>query len=246
MAAATALVPLVASGWLPFLAARPAAAATLPISQRVLPTALAGLVRASESPLTASQFASYSPDPTRVAHRFDRATRTGALQAYRRAWADPTLDRGVTDLVAGFPSVAAAAAYRDGQQEALATAAGVQTARLPGIPGARDYTYPITAPVSGTEEVVVVTAGPWVATVTFTSATGAASGPISSTEAAATASAQYRLLAGVSPVPPVPGTSTATVVGWVLLGVAGLLAVVLLVALALRRTRRPGRATRLT
>ncbi|HEX4082943.1 MAG TPA: hypothetical protein VHX40_08270 [Acidimicrobiales bacterium] len=206
-----------------------------------------GTAVVTDGPLTAAQFASYSPDPAATTDLLGNLTAAGTVRTYQRVWADRQFDVAVTDLVAAFSTPAEAAAYRTGQADALATANAVTTAPVPGVPGARRDAYPITSPVAGTEQVVVLAAHNAVATLSFTLAAPTATDPEPATVTAAGVDAfavrQHRRLVTALATPPAAdpasGPSAAVDAGWVLLAVAAGLVVVLGAVLVRRRRVRP-------
>ncbi len=218
-----------------------------PLADAVVHTGPPGTAVVTEGPLTAAQFASYSPDPTATTALLQQLTAAGTVRTYQRIWADPRFDVAVTDLVAAFSTPAEAAAYRKGQGDALATATAATAAPVPGLPGARRDAYPITSPVVGTEQVVVLATRNAVATLSFTLATSTATDPtpatITATGIDAFAVRQHRqlvaALATPPPADPANGLSAAVVAGWVLLSVAAVLGVVLAAVLVRRRAVRP-------
>jgi hypothetical protein len=237
---------------MPFGAAAPAGAAGSarpagkPLADVVVRRGPPGTAVVTEGPLTAAQFASYSPDPATATDLLGNLTAAGTVRTYRRVWADRQLDVAVTDLVAAFSTPAEAAAYRKGQDDALATATAVTTAPVPGIPGAHRDAYPITSPVAGTEQVVVLADHDAVATLSFTVAAPTATDPTPATITAAGIDAfavrQHRRLVTVLAPPaadPAGGPSATVVAGWVLLAVAAALVVVLVAVLVRRRRVRP-------
>ncbi|HEY5244176.1 MAG TPA: hypothetical protein VIJ60_00770, partial [Acidimicrobiales bacterium] len=217
-----------------------------PLADAVVRRGPPGTAVVSEGPLTAAQFASYSPDPAATTDLLQKLTAAGTVRTYQRVWADRQFDVAVTDLVAEFSTPAEAAAYRKGQDDALATATAVTTAPVPGIPGAHRDTYPITSPVVGTEQVVVLADHNAVATLSFTVAAPTATDPKPATITAAGVDAfavrQHRRLVTALATPtadPASGPSAAVVAGWVLLAVASALVVVLAAILVRRRRVRP-------
>ncbi|HEY1734971.1 MAG TPA: hypothetical protein VGG23_11015 [Acidimicrobiales bacterium] len=216
-----------------------------PLADAVVRTGPSGTAVVSEGPLTAAQFASYSPDPAATTDLFGRLTTAGTVRTYQRVWADPQFDVAVTDLVAEFSTSAEAAAYQKGQDDALTTAAAVTTAPVAGVPGAQRDTFPITSPVAGTEQVVVLADRDAVATVTFTvaaTATGPQTTGATATDVDAFAGRQHRRLVTVLATPaadPAGSPAAAVVAGWVLLAVAATLVVVLAVVLVRRRRVNP-------
>ena len=168
-APAGAAVPAGAAG-----SARPAGK---PLADVVVRRGPPGTAVVTEGPLTAAQFASYSPDPADDDRPAPNAHAGGTVRTYQRVWADRSFGVAVTDLVAAFSTPTEAAAYQKGQDAALATATAVTTAPVPGIPGAHRDAYPITSPVVGTEQVVVLVDHDVVATLSFTVAAPTATDP---------------------------------------------------------------------
>jgi hypothetical protein len=112
-----------------------APAAGRPLADAVVRRGPPGTAVVTEGSLTAAQFASYSPDPTATTALLQKLTAAGTVRTYQRVWADPPFNVAVTDLVAAFSTPAEAVAYQKGQDAALATAAAVTTAPVPGLPG---------------------------------------------------------------------------------------------------------------
>jgi hypothetical protein len=231
---------------MPVGAAGAAPAAGRPLADAVVRRGPPGTAVVSEGPLTAAQFASYSPDPTATTALLQKLTAAGTVRTYQRVWADRQFDVAVTDLVAAFSTPAEAAAYRKGQDAALATATAVTTMPVPGVPGAHRDTYPITSPVVGREQVVVLADRDAVATLSFTLAAPTATDPPPATITAAGIDAfavrqHRRLVTALAPpaTDPAGGPSAAVVAGWVLLAVAAGLVVVLAAVLVRRRAVRP-------
>jgi hypothetical protein len=223
-----------------------APAAGRPLADVVVRRGPPGTAVVTEGPLTAAQFASYSPDPTATTALLQKLTAAGTVRTYQRVWADAPFNVAVTDLVAAFSTPTEAAAYQQGQDDALATATAVTTAPVPGIPGAHRDAYPITSPIVGTEQVVVLADHDAVATLSFTVAAPTATDPTPTTITAAGIDAfavrQYRRLVTALAPPaadPASGPSAAVVAGWVLLAVAAALVVVLAAVLVRRRRVRP-------
>ncbi len=237
-APAGAAVPAGAAG-----SARPAGK---PLADVVVRRGPPGTAVVTEGPLTAAQFASYSPDPAATTDLLRTLTTGGTVRTYQRVWADRPFGVAVTDLVAAFSTPTEAAAYQKGQDDALATATAVTTAPVPGIPGAHRDAYPITSPVVGTEQVVVLADHDAVATLSFTIAAPTATDPTPATITAAGIDAfavrQHRRLVTALATPaadPASGPSAALVAGWVFLAVAAALVVVLAAVLVRRRRVRP-------
>ena len=112
---------------------------------------------------------------------------------------------------------------------------------MPGLPGVHRDAYPITSPVVGTEQVVVLADHDAVATLSFTLAAPTATDPPPATITAAGIDAfavrQYRRLV-TALAPPAADRPTAVrpvVAGSVLLAVAAVLVVVLAAVLVRRR-----------
>ncbi len=237
---------VLAGAAVPAGAAGAAPAAGRPLADTVVRRGPPGTAVVTEGSLTAAQFASYSPDPTATTALLQKLTAAGTVRTYQRVWADPPFNVAVTDLVAAFSTPAEAVAYRKGQDAALATAAAVTTAPVPGLPGVHRDAYPITSPVVGTEQVVVLADHDAVATLSFTLAAPTATDPPPATITAAGIDAfavrqHRRLVTALAPpaADPANGPSAAVVAGWVLLAVAAVLVVVLAAVLVRRRAVRP-------
>ena len=139
--------------------------ATRPLADAVLWAGPPGMTLAAEGPLTAAQFASYSPDPNGVRpppaadpgpdppHLSAVLARPGVRHRRHRPGGrlrDPGPSRRLPVRSGGHPGH------------------GLDGCAGPRGPRGRRYGYPIASPVVGTEEVVVLTERNAVATLTYT------------------------------------------------------------------------------
>jgi hypothetical protein len=243
-----------------------------PLGSLMLSQPLAGFAVAppgpSDGPLTASEFASQSSDPTQAEARFEALAAQPGFDAYIRLWTEKDRSGQVANdmacLLFRIPHLDDAGSFADDLAASFAGSPGVAPFDVPGIAGGRGYTVEVTAPVRASEEIIVFRSGPYVSMVQLASVASVANGSaLTSNQAIAVSQRQFAALspgvrAGTVPVAvgqsgPVPGggrpggasSSTrddlvpATLAAAAVLAVVGV-GVLTMVGMRRRRARRPG------
>jgi hypothetical protein len=201
-----------------------------------------GFMLIEQGPLSAAQFASYSPNPPAAADALATLQQSRAFATGAKAWIDASSFNGIVDLVVALPTAADANAYRAGQIAPLDGALDTKKARVGGIPGGLHYSFLTPVPSNGVEQVVVFSVGRYAATVRFISlATKGNAAPFTAAQADSLSVDQYRLLAAAARADSPPPAGGSHVLGWVALGVAAGLVLIGLAGLVFRR-KKPDRA----
>lgn len=152
-----------------------------------------GYTVSSQGPLNASKFASDSPDPSAASGAL--ASLGNMISTYERAWqANGGLNQ-VQDLLVRFPSATGAKVFVQAAQQSLDSGEIVSKGTLPSVPGSRLVTYFAATNESGVGEAITMQAGDYVALLSFFSAQGGNSQPISQTDAEKVAVAQHTAMA---------------------------------------------------
>ena len=195
-----------------------------PLGSLMLSQPLAGFAVAppgpSDGPLTASEFASQSSDPTQAEARFEALAAQPGFDAYIRLWTEKDRSGQVANdmacLLFRIPHLDDAGSFADDLAASFAGSPGVAPFDVPGIAGGRGYTVEVTAPVRASEEIIVFRSGPYVSMVQLASVASVANGSaLTSNQAIAVSQRQFAALspgvrAGTVPVAvgqsgPVPG-----------------------------------------
>ncbi len=238
-----------------------AAPPPIPLQSLVLAQPLPGFTSApvgpTDGPLTASEFASQSSNPTRAEQQFDGLAAKPGFGAFIRLWTDRGgPGAGANDLVVLLFRIGdrlAARSFATGLNQPFEGVHGSTPFSVPSVPGARGYSVVVDAPVPAVEQVVVFRAGRYVSMVELASTTAAANpAPLTAAQAVAVSYLQHSRLRSGDPVgttsatqvasrrgpgPPVPATGSRTLLPVSLSAL--LVAVAVVVTVVVRRRRRP-------
>lgn len=153
-----------------------AGAATIPqpLSSVMLASLGPGYTVVSQGPLSASDFATSSPNPAAASTALGELSASQTISTYERVWHDASGDNQVQILLVRFVAVPAAQAYFSSVRQALKSGEIVSSGPMPGVKGAFRTTYFATTSTQvGVGQAVTAEVGTTVATLSFFSSNAA-------------------------------------------------------------------------